>query len=267
MPAEWRHNPLVRAVNDYTPRSIRQQIRNDEFEGPTVSAAPGFIQANLVMLHDSIALEFASFCVRNPLACPLLDVLAPGATESYLAPDSDIRTDVSRYRVYHNGALLEEISHLGAYWSKDMVTFVLDGSSRVDNLLAGARVPLRHVEQNVLPPVYETRLACQPAGPFRGPLLATMRPIPSSQAAPIVRLMTRTRRQHMIPLHIGEPAELGIADLGRTERGTPILPGEHELPAFWADSLITLAIITTSRPPLAITNAPGHRFITDLRAT
>jgi len=84
------HVKAIRRMNLSTPESIRQRIQAGDLAGPTVGVAPGFApgfaQADLVALRGPAALEFLIFCIRNPLACPLLDVLEPGVVESSLAP-------------------------------------------------------------------------------------------------------------------------------------------------------------------------------------
>ncbi len=57
----------------------RRAIRNGEQRGPTAGLAPGFVQANLMILPQSLAGEFLLFCQRNPKPCPLLAVGEPGA--------------------------------------------------------------------------------------------------------------------------------------------------------------------------------------------
>ena len=58
-------------------QQIRQNIRQGIFSEPTAGAAPGFVQANLVVLPKSLAADFLLFCQRNPKPCPLLSVSDP----------------------------------------------------------------------------------------------------------------------------------------------------------------------------------------------
>ena len=57
----------------------RARIRIGEHTGPTSGLAPGFAQANLVILPADDALDFVRFCVRNPKPCPLLEVTDTGS--------------------------------------------------------------------------------------------------------------------------------------------------------------------------------------------
>ena len=87
-------------------REARALIRGGRWRGPTVSLARGWAQANLVVLPNSLAPTFASFCALNPRSCPLLDTTLPGSAEPpRVAPGADLRVDLPRYRVYRHGIL------------------------------------------------------------------------------------------------------------------------------------------------------------------
>jgi uncharacterized protein YcsI (UPF0317 family) len=81
-------------------REIRELCRSGRFDRPTAGVAQGFAQVNLVVLRTQVAKEFEAFCRANPKPCPLLEMTAPGNFEAkQLAPGSDVRTDLPRYRV------------------------------------------------------------------------------------------------------------------------------------------------------------------------
>jgi len=83
-----------------TPRDIRALVRAGKLVRPTCGMAAGFVQTNLVILPRDVAFDFLVFCQRNPKPCPLLEVLDPGCSEPVgMAPGSDLRTDVGKYRV------------------------------------------------------------------------------------------------------------------------------------------------------------------------
>ena len=65
-------------------------------------------------------------------------------------------------------------------------------------------------------------------------------------------------------LHVGDPAGLGITDLSAPDFGDAVEVPQGHLPVFWACGVTPQAAIMESRPPLAITHAPGHMLITDL---
>ena len=63
------------------------------------------------------AADFRLFCERNPKPCPLLAQSAPGDPRlAGLGEDLDIRTDVSRYRVFRDGVLEDEVTTLENLW-------------------------------------------------------------------------------------------------------------------------------------------------------
>src|SRR5258708_27817248 len=92
---------------------VRQQARRGLLTGPTPGLAPGYVQANLVVVPRDLAFDFLLFCQRNPKPCPLLDVTEPGSAEPrFVAPGADLRTDLPCYRVYRNGEVVEEPADL-----------------------------------------------------------------------------------------------------------------------------------------------------------
>src|SRR5579864_1901485 len=105
---------------------VRRAARSGELTGPTPGLAPGFVQANLVVVPRELAFDFLLFCQRNPKPCPLLDVTEPGSAEPRaVAAGADLRTDLPRYRVYRQGELVDEPVDLHAWWRGDLVSFLL----------------------------------------------------------------------------------------------------------------------------------------------
>jgi uncharacterized protein YcsI (UPF0317 family) len=92
-----------------------------------------------------------------------------------------------------------------------------------------------------------------------------MRPIPASQVADAVRITARYPAVHGAPVHVGNPGELGIADLSRPDFGDAVDIPEGLVPVFWACGVTPQAAVMESRPALAIGHAPGYMLITDAR--
>src|SRR5262245_41823769 len=199
---------------------VREQARHGKLTGPTPGLAMGHVQANLVVVPRELAFDFLLFCQRNPKPCPLLDVTEPGDPEpKFVAPGADVRTDVPRYRVYRDGSLVEEPTHLRDWWRDDLVAFLLGCSFTFENALQEAGVPLRHVELGRNVPMYRTNIPCRPAGVFRGPMVVSMRPMTSAQAVTATRVCGRFPRAHGVPVHFGDPAAIGIKDIDRPDFG------------------------------------------------
>src|SRR5437588_9531551 len=105
---------------------VRRQARLGQLTGPTPGLAPGYVQANLVVVPRDLAYDFLLFCQRNPKPCPLLDVTEAGSADPrFVAPGGDLRTDLPRYRVFRDGELADEPGDLQALWQPDLVAFLL----------------------------------------------------------------------------------------------------------------------------------------------
>lgn len=247
------------------PAEARALMRAGEWTGVTAGLAPGFAQANLVILPRELAYDFLLFCVRNPKPSPLIDVTEPGSPVPALAaPGADLRTDLPAYRVYRDGELVDEPRSLERYWTDDLVAFLLGCSFTFEHGLREAGILIRHLECGCNVSMYRTNIACRPAGGFHGPLVVSMRPIPADQVALAVQVSSRYPTMHGAPVHIGAPEALGIADLGAPDFGDPVPVLPDEVPVFWACGVTPQAVAMQTRPPLMITHAPGHMFLTDI---
>jgi uncharacterized protein YcsI (UPF0317 family) len=246
-----------------TPAKARQRYR-DGLVVPTTGWSAGFTQANMVMLPQDWAYDMLLFGQRNPQPVPLLDVTDPGATSTPLAPDADLRTDLPRYRVWHDGELVDEPTDVTDVWRDDLVTFLIGCSFSFETALMNAGVPVRNIEQGRNVSMYRTRIQCRPAGRLSGPLVVSMRPIPAQQVAMAVQVTGRMPQVHGAPVHVGAPEALGITDLSSPDFGDPVDARAGDVPVFWACGVTPQAALMASRPPFAITHAPGHMFLTDV---
>ena len=241
-------------------------IRRGEFRRPTAGVCEGYVQANLAILPRELAFDFLLFCQRNPRPCPVIDVVEAGSYRPPVAaPEADLRTDVPLYRVYREGRLVDEPTSILSYWRDDLVTFLLGCSFSFERALLANDIPVRHIEEQVNVPMYVTSLECIPAGVFRGPMVVTMRPIPRHKVVRAVQVTSRFPSVHGAPVHIGDPAQIGIADISRPDFGDPVTINPGEVPVFWACGVTPQAVAMQVRPELMITHAPGHMFVTTLK--
>lgn len=231
---------------------------------PTSGWAPGHTQANLVVLPQEWAYDMLLFAQRNPQPVPLLDVTDPGAVSTVLAPEADLRTDLPRYRVWRDGHLVDEPTDVVDLWTDDLVAFLIGCSFSFETALLDAGVPIRHLEQKRNVSMYRTNVECRPAGRLSGPLVVSMRPVPASQVVTAVQVTTRMPEVHGAPVHVGSPSALGIADLANPDFGDPVQPRDDDVPVFWACGVTPQAALMASKPPFAITHAPGFMFVTDV---
>ncbi|WP_236863099.1 putative hydro-lyase [Brevibacterium daeguense] len=232
---------------------------------PTSGFSRGFAQANLLAVPEDCAFDFLLFAQRNPKSCPVLGVLESGQLESELLAGGDIRTDVPLYRVYRDGALTEETPDVRPHWREDLVAFLIGCSFTFESALVDNGIAVAHIEQGVNVPMYRTALPAERAGRFSGPLVVSMRPIAADRVADAVRITSRYPAVHGAPVHIGDPAALGIADLMTPDFGTPVDVAPGTIPVFWACGVTPQAAVMESKPPLAIAHAPGHMLVTDAR--
>lgn len=245
--------------------ALRGIIRAGRWTGPTAGLARGFVQANLVVLPASEAADFAEFCRLNPRPCPLLEQNAPGESEPHRsAPGADLRTDVPRYRVFHRGqADQEEPSDIRRLWRDDLVGFLLGCSFTFENALLSAGLSVRHIAEGRNVPMYRTSRDCQRAGRFAGNLVVSMRPFPPEAIEQVIAITSRYPTMHGAPLHVGDPAALGIAELARPDFGEAVTIHPGEVPVFWACGVTPQLAIREAGCELAITHSPGCMFVTD----
>ncbi len=255
----------MKTVQRLTPGEIRRSIRKDKWDKPTAGLAMGYAQANLVILPLKYAFDFLLFCQRNPKPCPLLEVLEPGEfMTKFLSSDADIRTDIPRYNVYRNGKLQNTVREVKRLWRPDFVTFLLGCSFSFEEAMLRSKIPVRHLEENKNVPMFISSIPCKSAGVFHGPLVVTMRPIPSDKVTRAVQITSRYASVHGAPIHIGDPSTIGIKDLRKPDFGDPVTMKKREIPVFWACGVTPQAVVMETKPDLCITHAPGHMFISDM---
>lgn len=249
-----------------TVHEIRAAIARGEWRKPTSGLASGFTQANVVILPREYAFDFLLFCERNSRPCPVIDVCESGVVAPPTAgPGADIRSEIPRYRVFRHGKLEQEVDHIRDLYTDDMVTFLLGCSFTFEQDLLDSGIPVRHIELDRNVPMYITNRECQAAGIFSGPMVVSMRPIPKDMVEQASAITARYRRAHGAPVHVGDPAALGIVDLQKVDFGDAPEIRAGEVPVFWACGVTPQMALSRAKPSLVITHAPGHMFITDIR--
>jgi uncharacterized protein YcsI (UPF0317 family) len=253
------------AIDARHPREIREDIRKGKITGVTAGLGAGHVQANLAVLPKEHAYDFLLFCQRNPRPCPLIEVTEVGSAEPVgVAPGADLRTDIARYRLYKDGVLADEVTDATPYWRDDLVAFLLGCSFTFEWALLEAGIDLWHVKHGKNVAMWRTSIECRPAGVFHGPMVVSMRPIPSSQLAKAVTASARFPGAHGAPIHIGDPAAIGIKDVTKPDWGDPQVFAPGDVPVFWACGVTPQAVALASKPSFMLTHSPGHMFITDL---
>jgi uncharacterized protein YcsI (UPF0317 family) len=249
------------------PHDVRASIAAGDIAGNTADLCPGYAQANLVILPQDWAADFFHFCQVNPKPCPLLEVLAPGEPHTCrIADHADVRDTLPRYRIWRRGELVDEPADIKDLWRPDLVSFFLGCSFSFDLALQEAGLPVRHLEAGSNVPMYRTTLLNAKAGRLGGPLVVSMRPMPEHLVDKAHEVSDRFGGAHGAPVHHGDHRHIGIEELDSPEFGdaVEVLPGE--VPVFWACGVTPQAALMEAQPPFAITHAPGHMFISDLRS-
>lgn len=230
----------------------------------TAGWSDGFTQANLIAVPSDYADEVLEFCALNAQACPVIDVISAGKVESALAAGSDVRTDIPAYRVWHDGDLVSEVADVTSFWREDLVAILIGCSFTFEAALVKAGVPLRHVETGRNVPMYRTSIECTPAGRVHGPMVVSMRPMPPELVETAIRVTAQVPQVHGAPIYVGSPGDIGIADIDNPDFGEAVEIRPGEVPVFWACGVTPQSAVMASKPPFAISHAPGHMFITDV---
>lgn len=246
------------------PREIRTYIREEEFKGNTMGVSEGFVQANLAILPRKYALDFMIFCQRNPKPCPVIEVTEPGmSTLTFLAQDADLKTDIPQYRVFKNGECVDEPYDIKKYWQEDFVAFLLGCSASFDHTMVASNIYVSHMKEHKVPSVYITNIQLNPAGPFKGRLVVTMRPIKKDELILVIQLTSRYPFSHGAPIHVGDPSEIGIKDINEVDWGDPSVINDGEIPVFWACGVTPQVVCMEAKPEIMITHYPAKLFIAD----
>ncbi len=248
-----------------TPAELRARCRTGDLAAPTAGLCRDFAQANLVVVTADVADAFERFCRANPKPCPVLEVLQRGScTPQRCAADADLRTDLPRYRVLRHGRCDDRPTDVRGLWQSDFVAFLIGCSFTFEWALSASGVPVRHIEEGRNVPMFRTNRPCVSVPPFAGPLVVSMRPMTPADAERAARITAAFPDVHGEPVHIGDPAALGIDDLSRPDYGDAVTIRPGEIPVFWACGVTPMEAILAARLPLAITHEPGHMFVTDI---
>jgi uncharacterized protein YcsI (UPF0317 family) len=146
------------------------------------------------------------------------------------------------------------------------VTFVIGCSFSFEEALSSAGLSMRHQENpDKTVPMYQTNIPCAPAGRFQGNLVVSMRPFTPQDAILSVEVTSRYPRVHGAPVHIGDPAALGISDIKKPDYGDSVVLRRGEVPVFWACGVTPQSVVQRSKPTICIAHAPGHMLVLDQR--
>ena len=243
---------------------LRRAIRLGDYFGLTTGRAPGYVQANLVVLPMQHVDDFTAFCKLNAFACPVLGVGEAGSPRiPALGIDLDVRTDLPGYHIHRPGSAPEEVSDISSVWRDDLVAVAIGCWFSMEDALLKAGVRLRHVELGIQGPLFLTNVQTRSRGIFGGPLVVSMRPF-ASESVDLVREVTgRFSNVHGGTIHVDDPVALGISDIAAPDFGEVLMPLPEEVPMYWGCGLTATVALQKSGIDFFITHAPGKMLVTD----
>ncbi len=254
-------------ISPYTnksPEEVRALIRQGVIDFPTAGMAAGYAQANLVILPGKYAEDFREYCRKNPFPCPVLEICEGSPKTKLMAADGDITTDIPAYYIYRNGVLSEKRTDVSDLWQPDFTGFLIGCSFSFEEKLMKEGIGIRHIEQGRNVPMFKTSIQTEPAGPFYGPMVCSMRPMTPENAEKARQITEAMPNVHGAPAHIGDPALIGIDDPMKPDYGEAVDIYDGEVTVFWPCGVTPQAALENAKLPLVITHAPGNMFITDI---
>jgi uncharacterized protein YcsI (UPF0317 family) len=249
------------------PVQVRRAIRSGAFNNFTNTVAHGYVQGNLVIVPFEYSAGFRDFCEKNPQPCPLLGVSEPGDPRiPSLAEEMDLRSDIGEYKIFRDGKTVAIENEIHRYWRDDLVAFVLGCSFSFEEELMKEGIPLRHIAEKSVSPMYVTNVDTVPAGIFSGKLVVSMRGLRPADAIRAVQITAGLPKFHGAPVHIGKPELIGI-DLASPYGGHGLTTlRDDELPVFWACGATSQVVLENAKLPFAITHSRAHMVLTDLKS-
>jgi len=250
-----------------SPKEFRSIVRQGVWTEDTFQACRGYAFADMAIMPKEFMGDFLLFCFRNSRPCPLIDVTDVGSPHPMrVAPEADLRTDLSNYRVFINGELVAEPTDITDYWRDDLVAFLTGCSVTFDWALDAANVERRFIG------VYTSNIPLTPAGPFGGHMAVSCRVVKGPQnVVRAIQISSRYLAAHGAPIHIGDLSVIGIKDLYHPDILTtvpePIAPQEpDEVALFWGCGLTMEIAAVNAKLPLLIMDRRDSMFITDKRS-
>lgn len=258
---------MANPYRDYTPAQVRELCEKQVIKESTSGMAAGHVQCNLIVLEKEWADDFREFAKLNPQPCPVLEEFTGEPLSRLLAPGANILSTIPWYCVYRDGKLEKTILDANEYWKPDMVGFLIGCSYSFEEALMAEGIEIRHMTQGTPVPMWNTTIECKPFGKLHGGTVVSMRPMSPEDAQRAKEITEKYPRVHGGPVHIGDPAAIGIKDIMKPDYGEPseIKPGE--VPVFWACGVTPQLIVQNCKPAFAMSHRPGYMFISDVLNT
>ncbi len=244
------------------PRDFCHMVRRGELTRWVSMACSSYAWANITIVPKEYAYEVLLFCNRNPRPCLVINVTEVGDPHpTKVAPEADLRTGLTKYKVFKNSQLVAEPNNITDYWRDDLVGFLIGCSRSFYSLWMAANIKYRWAG------VFITNIQCAPAGCFRGPMVVSCRWFKVHDALRAIQITSRALAAHGPLVHIGHPAAIGIKDLchadfvGVPPNVTPQKPDEIAL--YWRCGITPEMTVKEANLPLMITQEDMNLLVTD----
>ena len=134
----------------------------------------------------------------------------------------------------------------------NLVSFYLGCSFSFEEALSSRGIRMKNREAGLNVSIYLTNVKLKSVGAFGGLMVTSMRPIKKSQLVEAFSITSRYPTSHGAPVHIGNPARIGIADVSALLGGDQSKVEEDEVPVFWACGVSTTRILSDVGKPILI---------------
>jgi uncharacterized protein YcsI (UPF0317 family) len=247
-------------------QQLRSLIRTQQFTQNTSGLMPGLVQGNIAILPANLAAEFIEFCDLNPKPCPIISFSQVGDPRLLdLGQDIDIRTDVPEYYIIKEGRYSHSVNDISDYWEEDMVAIVIGCSYSFEEALISSGYPIRNISLGLNVSMYDTHIPTQATENFSGNMVVSMRPFKREDIDEVTNITSQFAKTHGAPVHVGDPAAIGIHNIANPDYGDAVTIEQDEVPVFWACGVTSQRILLDAKLPLVIAHAPGKMLVTDLR--
>ena len=168
------------------------------------------------------------------------------SSDKFLFPFHARRSDLPRYMVYSKGRLVEDTLDLSGFSWEDRVSFYIGCSFTFEEALGSIGVEIRNVTEGKNVSMFKSNVTLHKVGEFACEMFVTMRPVHLDLLEKAVTVTAQFPDTHGAPIHIGDPARIGIADLARPDRGSAVEVKEGEVPVFWACGVSAVGAIESA---------------------
>ena len=158
------------------------------------------------------------------------------------AYDNVRRTDLPLYDVFNNGGLVETVQDLSDFaWDK-YSTFYFGCSWSFEVDLTSIGVPGSQLGDNYA--MFHSNIMCAAVRQWPScPMIVTMKYIPSHLLDEVAAVTASYPQLHGAPVHIGNPALIGVTDVSKPDFGNAMKEEIDSVPVFWGCGATVLSAI------------------------